>query len=239
MSTGLAPSRRARGIGHHARALVALTALVVAATVVALLVAHTSGTAPAIGSGVPATQARPLAPFTGVDLAGANNVVVRVGSPQAVTVHADSNLLDRVTTEVRSGSLVIGNTPGSFSAQTPMFVTVSVPALGAVTLHGFGNISVTGIDGRELTVRLPGSGTIDAAGTTARLDVAIGGAGTARLGRLIARDAKASLPGSGTIMLRATHSLDARISGSGTIVYTGNPAQVTKSASGNGTITGG
>ena len=119
-----------------------------------------------------------------------------------------------------------------------MFVAVSVPSLDALTVQGSGNISVTGINSPSLTVRLPGSGTIRAAGTTTRLDVAIGGSGTALLSRLVARDATASIDGSGSIVLTATHSLDASISGSGTILYTGNPAQVSKSVTGSGAISG-
>jgi len=119
-----------------------------------------------------------------------------------------------------------------------MFVAVSVPSLDALTVQGSGNISVTGISSPSLTVRLPGSGTIHAAGTTARLNVAIGGSGTALLTRLIARDATASIDGSGSIALTATHSLDASISGSGAIFYTGNPAHVTRSVTGSGAING-
>jgi hypothetical protein len=82
------------------------------------------------------SQARSLPPFTGVDLAGANNVIVHAGTRQSVIVHAYRNLLGRVTTRVRSGSLVIGTTPGNLSARTPMFVTVSVPSLDKLTLQG-------------------------------------------------------------------------------------------------------
>jgi hypothetical protein len=48
---------------------------------------------------------------------------------------------------------------------------VSVPSLDRLRLQGAGNIPVTGIDSRRLTVALPGSGNIHATGTTARLDV--------------------------------------------------------------------
>jgi hypothetical protein len=241
MSTGLTPIRRHGRVESISRALAVLTVLLLAGIAVLVLVDRSSNTSnrqAGTGSGVAATQARSLPPLTGVDLSGANNVVVRVGAPQSVIVHADSNLLGRVTTQVSSGSLVIGNTPGTLNARSPMFVAVSVPSLDALTVQGSGNISVTGIDSRSLTVRLPGTGTIHAAGTTARLDVAIGGSGTALLSGLIARDATASIDGSGSIVLTATHSLDASISGSGTILYTGNPAQVSKSVTGSGTING-
>jgi Putative auto-transporter adhesin, head GIN domain len=242
MSTRLTPIHRHGGVENASRALGVITVLLLAGIVVLVLVDRSStisNSQSGTGSGVAATQARSLPPLTGVDLAGASNVVVRVGARQSVIVHADSNLLARVTTQVSSGSLVIGNTPGTLSARSPMFVAVSVPSLDALTVEGSGNISVTGINSPTLTVRLPGSGTIHAAGTTARLDVGIGGSGTVVLSRLIARDATASIDGSGSIVLTATHSLDASISGSGSILYTGNPAQVSKSVSGSGTISGG
>jgi hypothetical protein len=37
-------------------------------------------------------------------------------------------------------------------------------------------------------------------------------------------------------MLTATHGLDARVSGSGTILYGGNPAQITTRVTGDATI---
>jgi hypothetical protein len=220
----------------------AFAALLLAAILIALLVDRMffSSSSPAdTGSGVAATQARPVPPFTGVDLAGENNVIVHVGASQSVIVDADSNLLGRVTTRVRSGSLQIGTTPGNLSAKTPMLVAVSMPSLDALTLQGDGNITVTGINSRRLTVTLPGSGNIHATGTTTRLEVTISGEGNALLGQLIAHDVKAALSGDGSITLAATHSLKASVSGTGTILYSGNPPHVTTTVSGNGAITPG
>jgi hypothetical protein len=218
--------------------------LLLAAILIALLVDrifYSSRSPAGTGSSVAATQARSLPPFTGVNLAGANDLIVRVGASQSVIVHADSNLLRRVTTQVRAGSLVIGTTPGNLNAKTPMFVEVSLPSLNALRLQGDGNITVTGINSPSLTVGLPGSGNIHATGTTKRLDLTISGEGNAFLGQLIARDAKAALSGDGTIMLTATHSLNASISGSGsgTIRYSGNPPLVTTTVTGHGIILAG
>jgi hypothetical protein len=143
-----------------------------------------------------------------------------------------------VTTRVESGSLVIGTTPGNLNAKASMFVAVSVPSLDALKLQGNGNIRVTGISRPSLTVGLASNGDIEAAGTTTRLDVMIGGVGTAFLGHLIARDSKAALNGNGSIVVTATHTLNASVSGNGTIFYGGNPPHVTTKISGDGTITG-
>lgn len=156
-----------------------------------------------------------------------------------MVVHADSNLLGRVTTRVRAGRLVIGTTPGNLNAKSPMFVVVTTPSLDAIALPGAGNINATGIAGRTLTATLAGSGNLEASGATAKLDVTISGEGTALMRSLTARDARAVLSGSGTIMLTATHSLTATVSGSGSIFYGGNPGQVTPRVTGRGTISPG
>jgi len=138
-----------------------------------------------------------------------------------------------------SGKLVIGTTPGNLDARSPMFVVVSLPSLDAVRLEGAGNISVTGAENRTLTLAIPGSGNLHAAGTTTELAVTISGHGTAQLRELVARDARAALSGDGTIMLTATHSLAATVSGSGAILYGGDPSHVAQTVTGSGTVSAG
>lgn len=188
------------------------------------------------GSGVAATEARDLPPFSSVELAGSNTVTIRVGEEQSVVVRADNNLVDRVTTAVQDGSLVIGDVPGSYTTKSPMSITISVPSLDALTLTGSGVIAVSDIEAASLTVRLPGSGVLRASGAATKLDVTLDGSGDAQLEQLIAVDARAVVSGSGRIVLTATQSLDASVPGSGAIMYGGNPREVTRSITGSGAI---
>jgi Putative auto-transporter adhesin, head GIN domain len=192
------------------------------------------------GSGVSATQARQVAAFSSVELAGSNNVLIHVGDrqQQSVVVKGDDNLLQRVTTEVHSGELVIGNTPGNLSANTPMSVEVTVPALTALTLSGAGNIAVDGIGSQNLEVSLAGSGNLAGSGAATRLDITVGGSGTVQFAHVVADNVRAVVSGDGSIFVTATRSLDGSISGDGAIVYTGNPPDVTKNVTGTGAITG-
>ena len=80
---------------------------------------------------------------------------------------------------------------------------------------------------------------LSAAGTATRLDVTINGFGQARLSQLTARDVHAVVSGSGLIQVTATTSLDAAVPGSGTIIYSGDPPQVTTSVTGSGAVTRG
>jgi hypothetical protein len=228
---------------HRSRwVLVAILAFLLGGLAVALLyqsgVFEGSSNSTTGGSGIPATEVRDVSAFNSVELAGSNNVVIRVGAKQSIVVKADANLLDRVTTEVQSGKLVIGNTPGSFTTKSPMGVEVNVPTLDALTLAGSGNIVVNGIETESLKVTLPGSGMLTGSGTTTRLDVTVSGSGTVQFTRLVANDVRAVVSGSGSIFITAARSLDASISGAGAILYGGNPQDVTKSVTGTGAITG-
>lgn len=229
--------------GHAPRRVLFLLAAIVVllAALVVLLARHdwgsTSSSSAVQGSGIAATQTRSLASFTTVDLTGANNVTVHVGGKQAVVVRADDNLIGLITTEVRAGRLAIG-TSGSLSAESPMSVDISVPTLRAVAITGSGVVSVDGIRGAHFTVQLPGSGLLRASGGIDRLDARLSGSGDLQLQNLVAHHATALVTGSGRLEVNATKTLDASVTGSGAIFYTGNPRTVTKSVTGAGVIAG-
>lgn len=221
-------------------AVVLVVAVIAALVVVVLGSRHSddSATGNAHGSGAPATETRDLPAFTELELAGTNAVTVHVGSPQSVRVTADDNLLHNVTTTVRSGALVIGDV-GSWTTKSPMRVDVTIPSLDRVALTGTGTITVTGVSATGFTAELTGTGTVEAAGSADRLTAVLSDSGTLALTDLVARDVTARLDGTGTIRVTATSSLDANLTGTGAIVYSGNPPTVTKTVAGSGSINAG
>jgi hypothetical protein len=215
--------------------------LVAAGVVIGLLIHGDVASTPSAagdveGSGVAATETRDVAPFGAVDLAGSNNVTIRVGGKQSVVVSADDNLLDRVTARVEGGTLVIATTPGNMSTRSPMSVDVTVPALDALTLSGSGTVVAEGIDAQRFRVSLPGSGVLRAGGRAMTLEVGLSGSGDAQLETLVAKDVDAVLGGSGRIVVTATNSLTADVPGSGAIFYRGDPAQVATNVTGSGVV---
>ena len=230
---------RHRPVRHHFPFPAAIAAL--AAIGIGVLIGYwifggsSSGSGTQQGSGHAAAQARSVGAFTGVDLAGSNIVSIKVGASRSVVVHADDNLLKRVTTEVHAGRLVVGNT-GSFSTKSPMRVDVTTPSLSTLALSGSGIVTVTGVTGARLGIELPGSGVIRAGGTVTRLDVSVAGSGDAELQGLTAKVVHATVAGSGRVVVTATDTLDASIPGSGAIMYGGNPAHVTTHVTGSGAV---
>jgi hypothetical protein len=196
---------------------------------------RTSNFAALQGSGVAATETRDLDPFGSVELGGSADVVVSVGGEQSVVVEADDNLLENVTTRVQGGRLVIGN-EGSFTTQTPMTVTITVPSIDALVLSGSGSISADEIDIETLSVRLSGSGALRANGNAVRIDAVLSGSGDVQLGDVSARDIHAVVNGSGRMVVTATDALDASVPGAGMIEYRGEPEQLTTQINGSGTI---
>jgi len=233
------PPRRAGHAEHRGPLpLIAgiVAVLVLAAVGIALLARNTGSSGPGVqGSGIAVTQPRTVGGFSGLDLAGSNVVTVTVGAPRSVVVHADSNLIADVTTQVVGGNLVIG-TVGSFTTHSPMNVTVTVPSLTSLQLTGSGQISVTGIKVPRLDVTLSGSGMLTAAGTATQLYVTLAGSGEAQLYQLTASNARAIVTGSGLVQVTATRALNAAVPGSGAIFYEGNPTQVTTSVTGSGAV---
>ena len=188
-----------------------------------------------LDSAAQAEQTRSVPAFAAVQLDASDDVTVRVGGEPSVVVRGDDNRLDRVTTEVEDGTLVIGRR-GFFGRGTSFAVEITVPALESIALHGSGTVRVDGLDEPSLIVALPGSGTITAGGTVDVLEVTLSGSGEVQLQDLVARAAVASVAGSGRISVNATETLDASVSGSGTITYTGSPT-VTSNITGSGAVT--
>ncbi len=237
MSTALTPIGR-RQVRRGPLTAWSFFALLAAALVAVLIGSDLfSGSTPTLtGSGVALTQTRRLPPFGSVDVTGLTNLTVQVGPRQSVVVRADDNIVSRITTRVVSGKLVIGNKPGRYSVRTPIEVRLAVPSLGALTLEGSGDINARGIHAGALNVSLAGFGTIRASGTAASLHVTLSGAGDAQLDQLTARDATAVITGDGEVLLTATNSVNATITGNGTIRYRGDPRHVTSSVTGSGAI---
>lgn len=236
MATAATHMRSGPGRLLIASGLVAI--LLVVALALVVFFQDRSGSDPTTeGSGVAAVETRSLSSFTAVDLAGTNDVRVNVGPQQKVLVRADDNLLAQVTTQVRRGTLVVAER-GSFEAATPMSVEVTVPELEALTLSGTGTgtLSVERVDAPRFSLRLDGTGLVLVGGTADHVDATLAGTGNAQLQDLVARDVIAKVLGTGRLQVHATRSLDASVSGTGSIVYDGNPRQVKRSVTGTGAI---
>lgn len=197
--------------------------------------------------------------FDRVELAGSQNVVVKVGSAPSAYAEGDSGLLERLEVKVENGVLRIGQKKGKWSFgwsrdHGPVTVHVSVPSLRgadvagsgdmkidtvqadvfAASIAGSGELDVGSLRAKTASFSISGSGGVRAAGTAETADFDIAGSGDVSASGLEVKRAKVSIAGSGNVQAKAMESADVDIMGSGNADIGGTAkCSVNKMGSGN------
>lgn len=200
------------------------------------LLLASAGCATTTGSGDIRTETRDVSGFTTVDLAGSGHVVIEQGRTDSLSITAESNLLPELSSQVSNGALILG-AKRSHNIRPTHDITyrVTLKELHGLRLSGSGSQTATGIDARELDIEISGSGDITMTGSAEAQTVDIAGSGTYDAIGLHTDTATVSISGSGDATLGILVTLDATISGSGNVAYTGNP-RVSQDVSGSGEV---
>lgn len=202
------------------------------------------------------TELRTVEPFRTLSWQAAGELVVEQTGREQVSVEAEPALLSRIVTEVRGGQLTIRFAPGPIETRHPIRIRVELKSLDALEARGSGSLRIGALATARLSLRLSGSDTLHLARLVAReLDARLDGSGDVTLGggrvdrqqvvitgaadyravRLASRAAQVSIEGAGTVQVGASERLDARIDGSGEVLYVGLP-RVVQSIGGSGAV---
>ncbi|MAM19373.1 MAG: head GIN domain-containing protein [Christiangramia sp.] len=209
------------------------------------------------GNGNVVTKSRSTGDYDGVQLVGSMNVQLVAGNEGQLKIEAESNLQEYITTEVKAGTLKISTKKGVDLRPTKeILITVPFESISQVSLTGSGDIwtrdqissssfgvSVTGsgdvvldINAGELKGAITGSGDIKLKGQARNFDCTVTGSGDFAAYDLRAESVNARVAGSGDIQVYASASLTATVSGSGDIMYKGDPEKQNFKSSGSGDI---
>jgi hypothetical protein len=170
------------------------------------------------------SSTRSVSGFDKVRVSGAFTVDVTAGAPAAkVVVSGDGDAVDRVTTDVKDHTLIVGMRPGTNLFLHSPHVIVSVPKLRAFSNSGAGKATIVGLGGGDFAIENNGVGSITATGRADNLNITLAGAGRVDTTGLDARDATVDNDGVGSVRVRASGNLTATVNGVGEIRYTGNP----------------
>lgn len=196
------------------------------------------------GSGKVVSETRSFSAFHTVRVDAPFGVEVdAVESAQpSVFVQADDNLLPLISTTLKDGILTV-SLDDETSAQSlnskNIRVVVSAPSTERVELRGAGSVDIRRIQKQNFSLMLYGVGSLDAAGTVETLNIEAEGVGSVSARHVRARNVKVSSHGVGSTSVFATDNLTVDISGIGSLVYYGNPPNVSKRAGGIGSISKG
>jgi hypothetical protein len=191
------------------------------------------------GSGVLVTEQRDVSGFDRVSFEGFGTLIITHGSKESLTIEAEDNILPRIETNVRGGTLEIGfDTDRWLDIVRPtksITYTLTVITLDGIALSGAGSIEASGIDAERFDVELSGAGSIELSGFAATQEINVSGAGSYDSGEIKSEHIDVNISGAGNATVWATESLDVNISGVGNVSYYGHP-QVRESVSGLGNL---
>lgn len=206
-------------------------------------------------------EMRDVSAFTKIKNKGPFEVYVTIGGEQSVKITADSDVMDKIETEVRGETLTIeieaergwwrNNRVGT------MRVDITVPSLEAASVNGSGDLEITGFNGGDfdanvngsgnislmnavvgdLSIDVKGSGDVTASGTCDELDVEVKGSGDVSARDMQCASGDVGIMGSGDVDVHLNDSIDVAIMGSGDVNVWGNPGQVKSRTMGSGDVT--
>ena len=210
------------------------------------------------GSGNVVSEAREVSNFHSIEVSYPAEVFVKQGSQESLEIEAEDNLLPKLQTQVRNGTLEIFYRRENGKHVNPtktVKITIVVKDLDEVdftsageltieklktdtldvSLSGAGNLELDEVQLKGLGVNLSGAGSMTASGVADDLDLNISGFGDFEGADLHGKVARVSISGAGSATVWVDEDLMAGISGAGSISYYGT-ASVTKQISGVGGV---
>lgn len=211
------------------------------------------------GSGRVTTQNRTVAGFNAVTFAGLGELTITQGSTEGLTIEAEDNILDKIKTEVKNGSLYIGFIRDNwqdvvrptrtikFDLKVRNLNTLDLTGLGSITLaklqgeaitikvSGAGGVKISQVSADSLTAVLSGAGGVDIAGKVVTQTITLAGAGNYNAGDLESQNTTVTLSGLGNATVWTRNTLNVKITGAGSVGYYGSP-KITKEISGLGVL---
>jgi hypothetical protein len=207
-------------------------------------------------------QDRHLSGFDAISVSGSYDVTVTQGSTESVKVEAPAEVMSHIITEVNNGVLKVYNKHDNwswgnmFGSHHTIIVHVVVKNVNSISLSGSGDVYFKdGLSANSLKLSLGGSGDVSGKVNVKNLESSLTGSGDVRLsgnaensliqisgsGDFSARDLSTAntavhISGSGDARVNASSRVEASVSGSGDIYYTGSAKNVSSSKSGSGDI---
>ena len=207
-----------------------------------------------VGSGEIVTETRSVEGFDEIDLRGTGEVRITVDGTESLTIEAEDNIIDRLSSEV-SGSTLILSVDRPIRPTEDIIYTVTMASLEGIEISGSGAIevsefstedfavdvsgsgaaSITDVDAETVFVRISGSGAVTITGDADELDLSISGSGSFDGDRLAVDTGDVDISGSGSATVNVSEILDVQVSGSGNVEYVGDP-NVSVDSSGSGSV---
>ncbi|HTE41844.1 MAG TPA: head GIN domain-containing protein [Steroidobacteraceae bacterium] len=184
------------------------------------------------------TRNFPVEAFDAVELRGAAEVVITLGSAPSLQISGTERALKSIDVHVGGHTLDIDAAKGRswFGETGRLKIVITAPTLTKLESNGAGEIRIDGFNGGDVDLEFAGAHDVVATGVVDKLKIELSGAGSADFLKVVAREADVTVNGAGNIELNTTESLRAEVNGVGAVRYLGDPQKVDSDLHGLGTI---
>lgn len=206
------------------------------------------------------TKSFPVADFSELDLEVLGEVYYEQSDSLYVTASGSTDLVEElhVTHDGNKLEIELENIKTFSLKRKDLVIRVGSPRLEAIDHNSIGTLHIPGtLAGERLRVRNEGAGeikiadcrvasfnlvskgvgSIEVGGTANHAAIELEGVGTLNCTKLKTTNTTVVNKGVGDVMVHATDTLNATLSGTGSIKYYGNPGQVNAKVSGLGQVT--
>ena len=210
-----------------------------------------------IGNGSSTTKTLDVGAYDSIEVKGFMDVHLEKGTEGHITVNTDENIHEHIKVAVKDHTLIL-TTKENVTIKSKIGVHITVPfdSISKVALTGSGNIEtkdtikvnefstfVTGsgnimlaVEASDVQAMITGSGNITISGSSSNAKVNLSGSGDFDGFDLASQNTSVAVSGSGNAEVVAQKNLVAIVSGSGDVIYKGNPDQKEIKTYGSGDI---
>jgi len=189
------------------------------------------------GSGIHSKISRNIENFSSIHSQGSFDIEYKQGAP-SLLISGDDNIIKHIITQVDKGILTI-SVKKSYQSENAIIISLSSPTIKSLIIDGSSNVKLSQLQLPQLAIDLLGSVDLMASGQVSTLHLAIHGASDVDTKLLIADIVTVNIQGSADVILTAKQTLNAKILGSGDIVFFGEPNKINKNIMGSGDIEAG
>jgi hypothetical protein len=199
------------------------------------------------------SQQRAIAPFTSLEVSGATNVQFKQGDSAKVRVVGDESELNNILTTVEDGILVVRG-KGSFKNTYKVYITG--PTLKQITVTGASKVTISdtlrtdelelnvsgastikgAVRSKSVGISVSGASGIELTGSTRDLKGTVSGASVLKTYGLYSQNAEITTSGASTAKVYVGQKISANATGSSSVKFKGNPAEVSAEASTSSSI---
>lgn len=180
--------------------------------------------------------------FKGIDLKGSFNVHIEYGTKQKVVAKGQQNIINRLNRDVEDNVWNISLKKGNYT-NFNLDIFITVPGIDKIILSGSGNIEAKKTAGKNLLLKILGSGNInilDASHVSSEIHLIINGSGNMQVNNIKAEKTSIEISGSGNIDTAGeSNNLECIIRGSGNITafnLKSNTGYISINGSGNSKV---